>query len=120
MNIRKINQLVEQSSLNKVQIAHECGISRTTLDNMLSGADVKISTVEALAKVLKVPVGVFFTDGDAISDNTEVERLKDEIINLNEKLAKKMSAKVVIEIDVDDDGFVRMGLKDKVIQLLNK
>ena len=119
MNIRKINQLLEQSKLNKVQIAQACGVSRTTLDNMLSGADVKISTVESLAKVMGVSASVFFME-EGEAPNTEVERLKQEIAHLNEQLEKKMSAKVVIELDVDEDEFVRMGLKDKVVQVLNK
>jgi predicted transcriptional regulator len=36
--------------MNKVQIADKCNISRTTLDNVLAGADAKISTVESLVK----------------------------------------------------------------------
>lgn len=123
MNVRRINALVNASKLNKVQIAEMGGFTRTTLDNLLSGADVKVSTVESLAKVLNVSVAEFFADEDELSNKvaqSEVERLKGEIEKLNEQLKKRMSTKVVVELDVDCDEFVKMGLKDKVIRILNR
>ncbi len=60
MNIRRINFLLSSSKLGKKEIAEKCAVSRTTLDNLLSGADVKISTVEKLAAVLGVTVGDLF------------------------------------------------------------
>jgi transcriptional regulator with XRE-family HTH domain len=62
MNIDRLNNLITSSTLNKVQLAEKCLISRTTLDNVLSGSDAKISTIEALAKALGVNVGYFFDD----------------------------------------------------------
>ena len=64
MNIKRLNKLINSSKLNKVQIAERCGISRTTLDNVLAGADAKISTIESLAKVLEINVGYLFNDTD--------------------------------------------------------
>ena len=60
MDYRLLNKLVNESKLNKVQIAEMANISRTTLDNALSGADIKISTIENLAKVLGVSASIFF------------------------------------------------------------
>ena len=57
--------------MNKVQIAEKSGISRTTLDKLLSGADVKVSTVESLAKVLKVPVSCFYEEMSTKVDKTD-------------------------------------------------
>lgn len=122
MNINRLNDLVNSSKLNKVQIAEQCSISRTTLDNVLSGADAKISTIEALSKVLGVSVGYFFeedTTGVAQRDEL-IEKYKLEIERLNTLLNKRRSTKVVVELDVDGDEFIKMGLKDKVIQILNK
>lgn len=72
MNIDKLNKLIDAFSLNKSQFAARCGISRTTLDNLLNGADVKISTVESIASVLGVKVGFLFDDdtqgGQAIAN----------------------------------------------------
>lgn len=62
MNINKLQKLVAESKLNKVQIAERCGFTRVTLDNALQGADVKISTIESLASVLGVSVGYLFDD----------------------------------------------------------
>lgn len=127
MNINKLKKLINSSKLNKVQIAEKCGVSRTTLDNVLAGADAKISTIESLAKVLGVSVGYLFnTANDKIlsitpnSDN-ELDFYKKEVERLQTLLDKqRKSTKVVVELDVDDDEFVKMGLKDKIIQILNK
>lgn len=123
MNISTLNSLVESSKMNKVQIAENCGISRTTLDNVLAGADAKISTIEALAKVLGVNAGVFFEDCSKNSEsfNGMKERYESEIKRLQSLLDKKRSStKVVVELDVDDDEFIKLGLKDKILQILNK
>ena len=123
MNIRKINELISSSILNKSQIAEKCNVSRTTLDNLLAGADVKVSTIEALARTLNVPVGVLFDDNDANdNDNGILYELKQEINRLKSLLEAKqnLSTKVVVEFDVDSDEFVKLGLKDKVAKVLNK
>ncbi len=127
MNTNKLNELINSSKLNKVQIAERCGVSRTTLDNVLAGADAKISTIESLAKVLGVSVGYLFdTANDKIlsitpNSDSELDFYKKEVERLQTLLDKqRKSTKVVVELDVDDDEFVKMGLKDKVIQILNK
>lgn len=119
MNFSLLNSLVEKSKMGKAQIAEMAKISRTTLDNALNGADIKISTIESLSNVLGVSPSVFFADNDS----------KDENLNLYEKEIKRLqtlldnqrkSTKVVVEIDVTPDEFIKMGLKDKVIQVLSK
>lgn len=60
MNFNYLNKLVNESKLGKSKIAEVANISRTTLDNALNGADIKISTIESLASVLGVNVGCFF------------------------------------------------------------
>lgn len=121
MNIRKLQRLVEESPLNKVQIAEKSGLTRVTLDNALQGADVKVSTVEALSKVLGVSTAsLFLEDNDEQPFNKDVEFYKQEVARLQSLLDKQVTTKVVVELDVSQDEFVRMGLKDKVIQVLNK
>ena len=127
MNINKLNELVNSSKLNKVQIAEKCGVSRTTLDNVLAGADAKISTIESLAKGLGISIGALFGDAredilsTSINGSSELEFYKREVERLQTLLNnQKKSTKVVVELDVDDDEFIKMGLKDKVIQILNK
>lgn len=125
MNIKRLNKLINSSKLNKVQIAERCGISRTTLDNVLAGADAKISTIESLAKVLEINVGYLFNDTDegilSITSDSELDFYKKEVDRLQTLLNRqKKSTKVIVEIKVDDDEFIKMGLKDKVIQVLDK
>lgn len=125
MNTNKLSELIASSKLTKFQIAEKCNVSRTTLDNVLAGADAKISTVESLAKVLNVPVGYLFDDAvlsvNSENENLIIENYKREIERLQTLLNKqKRSTKVVVELDVDDNEFVKMGLKDKVIQILNR
>ena len=125
MDIKRLNKLINSSKLNKVQIAERCGISRTTLDNVLAGADAKISTIESLAKVLEINVGYLFNDTDegilSITSDSELDFYKKEVDRLQTLLNRqKKSTKVIVEIEVDDDEFIKMGLKDKVIQVLDK
>lgn len=119
MNFNLLNSLVTGSKLGKSQIAEMANISRTTLDNALNGSDIKVSTIESLANVLGVSASVFFGDGELIEKDLNIyER---EIKRLQTLLDKqRKSTKVVVELDVTQDEFIKMGLKDKVIQILSK
>lgn len=120
MNFNLLNKLVSDSKLGKAQIADMAKISRTTLDNALNGADIKISTIESLANVLGVSASIFFGGDCAINEESlnmyekEIKRLQTLLNN------QRKSTKVVVELDVTQDEFIKMGLKDKVIQILNK
>lgn len=120
MDFSLLNSLVEKSKMGKAQIAEMAKISRTTLDNALNGADIKISTIESLSNVLGVSPSVFFGVNNDINDENlniyekEIKRLQTLLDN------QKKSTKVVVEIDVTSDEFIKMGLKDKVIQVLSK
>ena len=67
MNISKLNEIVVDSKLNKVQLAKMCNITRATLDNALNGSDIKISTLESLAKALGVSAGIFFDEDNGVT-----------------------------------------------------
>lgn len=120
MNFNLLSSLVEKSKMGKAQIAEMAKISRTTLDNALNGADIKISTIESLSNVLGVSPSVFFgADNNANEENLniyekEINRLQTLLDN------QRKSTKVVVELDVTTDEFIKMGLKDKVIQVLSK
>lgn len=120
MDFKLLNKLVNESKLNKAQIAEMANMSRTTLDNALNGADIKISTIENLAKVLGVSASIFF-GGDRSIDEASLNMYEKEIQRLQTLLDnQKKSTKVVVELDVTQDEFIKMGLKDKVIQILNR
>ena len=120
MDFSLLNSLVEKSKMGKAQIAEMAKISRTTLDNALNGADIKISTIESLSNVLGVSPSVFFGADNDVNDKNlniyekEIKRLQTLLDN------QRKSTKVVVELDVTPDEFIKMGLKDKVIQVLSK
>ena len=119
MNFNLLSSLVYKSKMGKAKIAEMAKISRTTLDNALNGADIKISTIESLSNVLGVSPSVFFGADNVKEENLnfyekEINRLQTLLDN------QKKSTKVVVEIDVTPDEFIKMGLKDKVIQVLSK
>lgn len=119
MDFKLLNKLVNESKLNKAQIAEMANMSRTTLDNALNGADIKVSTIENLAKVLGVSASIFFGGDSSISEEN-LNMYEREIQRLQSLLdSQKKSTKVVVELDVTQDEFIKMGLKDKVIQILS-
>lgn len=125
LNINKLQTLIAESKLNKVDIAKACGFTRVTLDNVLQGADVKISTISSLAKALGVEVAYLFQNEDGLFSNNqaaEIEYYKQEVERLQSLLNSKTktSTKVVVEFDVTPDEFIKMGLKDKIVQVLDK
>lgn len=68
MNVQRIVDIITSNKLSKIDIASKMKVSRTTLDNLLNGADVKVSTIESLAEVLGVSVAEFFDSAPKASD----------------------------------------------------
>lgn len=99
MNVQRILDIISSNKLSKIDIASKMKVSRTTLDNLLNGADVKISTVESLADVLGVSASEFFE-----SSSKPVCIQRDEAGSLNllelekENIALKAENKVLREI----------------------
>ncbi len=77
MNVQKIMDIIMSNKLSKVDIAAKMKVSRTTLDNLLNGADVKVSTIESLADVLGVNVAEFF------ESTIQTPRIKNDATQLN-------------------------------------
>ena len=124
MNINRLKNLIENGMFTKVQIADKCGFSRPTLDNILSGADAKVSSIESIAKVFNIPVGYLFGE-DSMSQSDivkELEEAKEEIVRLKQIISStsNKSTKVMVELDVTEDEFIKLGLKDKVLQILSR
>lgn len=118
MDFKLLNKLVNESKLGKSRIAEMANISRTTLDNALNGADIKISTIESLAAVLDVSASIFF-GGDKIIDEADLNIYEREIKRLSALLDNQRKfTKVLVELDVTEDEFIKMGLKDKVLKVL--
>lgn len=125
MNAGKLKVLFEKSD-DKYADSQKIGTTYQTMYNIIyKGSVCKVDLLQKIASFYKVPVGYFF-DEEPISSNEditnelniayqEINKLKKEIELL--RLGKRGSTKVVVELDVDDDEFIKMGLKDKVIQI---
>lgn len=128
MDTEKLKVLFEKSD-DKYADSQKIGTTYQTMYNIIyKGSVCKVDLLQKIASFYKVPVGYFF-DEEPISSNEditnelniayqEINKLKKEIELL--RLGKRGSTKVVVELDVDDDELIKMGLKDKVIQILNK
>lgn len=128
MNTEKLKVLFEKSD-DKYADSQKIGTTYQTMYNIIyKGSICKVDLLQKIASFYKVPVGYFF-DEESISSNEditnelniayqEINKLKKEIELL--RLGKRGSTKVVVELYVDDDEFIKMGLKDKVIQVLSK
>jgi len=128
MNIGlRIKELANQEKLEISDLAVKLGKTKQAVYDMMSKQDLNTSVLRELAVIFKVPIIAFFQE-DYMEQNTlqtELDFAKKEIERLtieNDRLkkGKRTSTKVVVELDVDDNEFVKMGLKDKVIQILNR
>lgn len=99
MNVQRIVDIITSNKLSKIEIASKMKVSRTTLDNLLNGADVKVSTIENLAEVLGVNVADFFDSGHKTS---EMQRNPSSSVNLleleKENIALKAENRVLREM----------------------
>ena len=97
MNVQRIVDIITSNKLSKIDIASRMKVSRTTLDNLLNGADVKVSTVENLAEVLGVDVAEFFRSDDNATSLSNINK-----VDLNdlerEVIALRAENKVLREI----------------------
>lgn len=67
VNIKKIQDKIDELKLSKAQLIKNSGLTRVTIDKILKGGEVNVSTLEALAKGLGVSVGFFFDDVEEIN-----------------------------------------------------
>lgn len=102
MNVSKIATLIGNSKMNKGQIALQCGVSRTTIENLLSGADIKVSTLESLSKVLGVSPAVFF----------------DNLTEINGSVAVKNNSGTITTGDINADGNAVLTERIKLLEKL--
>ena len=89
MNIEKLRALFEAST-DKYGDARKMGTTYQNIMKILNkGGDIKVSTLEGIAKFYGVPVGYFFDEADADgrqSHELEIENLKGQIKGLQDAL----------------------------------
>ena len=116
MNPERLKMLMQSSGLNKSQLAERCGVSRATLDNVLAGGDAKMSTAEAIARVLGIRVGYLFDESSSETDGLLVE-----IQELRRELAKDTRpARITVEVELTPEELKAAGLTDKMIKKLRQ
>ena len=127
MNIGlKIKELASKEKLDVSELAKRLGKSKQAVYDLLEKEDLNTSILKQLSQIFNVPITAFFQEKlETPNVQEELEKARMEIEHLKAENAmlrykEKKSAKVVVELDVDEDEFVKMGLKDKVIQILNK
>lgn len=98
MNLDKIKSYIEENGMGLVSLASKMSVSRIALENLLNGADVKISIIEALANTLGVKVVDLFNN-NKISASVPVEApAKSDHAMYEELIALRAENKVLREI----------------------
>lgn len=62
LNTKKIEQIMSELGKTKADICRITGMGRPTFDAILKGSDARISTIESIAKALKVHIGFLFDE----------------------------------------------------------
>ena len=126
MDLSLIRKLGKAREGGLKQLALDAGVSEQNLHRCINANRIQAQDLEVIAKLLNVRVGMFFGEepSEVPPDSVE-ERLLEyqrEISRLKAQLSSigGNTTKVVIELDVDNDEFIKMGLKEKVIRVLNK
>lgn len=71
MNYNRLNLLIDGKKITKASICRLTGLTRTTLDAILSGNDFKVSNLEKICQALNKPVSYFFDETSKIDIHTE-------------------------------------------------
>lgn len=62
MNYNALKEAIKRSGLQRKEIAERSNITPKTIDNILAGGDPKVSTLEAIAKVIGIKIGILFDE----------------------------------------------------------
>ena len=121
-----ISRKLKQEKLDASTVAEMLGKSSQAVYDDLKKEDLNTSTLRKYAEILHVPMSSFFEEEEKDNNvlnlreaNNRIKELENEIIALK-RGDIHASARVVVELNLTNDEFVKLGLKDKVIQVLNK
>ncbi len=122
----KIKELSVKKNITLADLAKAIGKTKQAVYEMVEKEDVNTSILRQLSSIYNVPITYFFSENDEeITIQEKLTQANNEIIRLREELSsvksgQVKSTRVVVELDVTPDEFIKMGLKDKVIQILEK
>ena len=111
---------------NKAAFAKKIGIAPTSITNYLGKQRASKPSADLLEKIVNsLDIdAMWLLTGKGRMDRTSIDEQRIESssddIQFTDINMKKMSAKVVVEFEVTEDQFIKMGLKDNLIQVLNK
>lgn len=84
LNTQKIKTIFERSGFTKAQVAKSVGLTRPTLDAILDGCDVRVSSLEKYAKFFELSPGYFF-DGENNPEGSK-GKVSSELFTLRERI----------------------------------
>lgn len=111
---------------NKAAFAKKIGIAPTSITNYLGKQRASKPSADLLEKIVNsLDIdAMWLLTGKGRMGRTSIDEQRIESssgdIQFTGICMKRMSAKVVVEFEVTDDQFIKMGLKDNLIQVLNK
>lgn len=123
----KIKELAVKKNLTLADVAKVLGKTKQAIYEIVDKEDVNSAILKQLSSSFNVPISFFFgEDQESLTyvqeklarAEQEILRLKNE--NESLKAGRTSSTKVLIELDVTSDEFIKMGLKDKIVQVLEK
>lgn len=62
MNYSELKRQIKNSKLPRKEIALGANVTPKTIDNILAGSDFKVSTLEALCRVIGIKISVLFDE----------------------------------------------------------
>lgn len=62
MNYNELKKRVKDSKLSRKEIALNANVTPKTIDNIIAGSDLKVSTLEALCRVIGIKISVLFDE----------------------------------------------------------
>lgn len=111
LNTKNIELAMKKANISKVSLCESINIARTTFDAILNGGDTHVSTLEAIASVLKVPIGYLF---DEISNSQITVEANNhsvaaiENININDYKELNSKVKYLEELIAEKDKIIRL------------
>ena len=88
MNRERLKKLVNTCADQRTE-ARKMGTTYQTLLNVINGADLRVSTLEGIAKYFNVPIGYFFDEATAdgrAAHEVEIANLKGQVKGLKEAI----------------------------------
>lgn len=79
LNIKNIRSVYNESKYSKSEVSAGTGLSRPTINGLLDGADVKISTLVAWANFFSKPISFFLEENECVC----VSDITSSAVNVN-------------------------------------